>query len=35
VIIKNFFAGRLLAKPLSVREIAFKPQRADSTGSVE
>ena len=30
VIMKDFFAGRLLAKPLAVREIAFKPQRADS-----
>ena len=29
---KDFFAGRLLAKPLAAGEIAFKPQRADSTG---
>lgn len=32
VIMKEFFAGRLLAKPLATEEIAFKPQRADSTG---
>jgi len=32
VIMKEFFAGRLLAKPLAAGEIAFKPQRADSTG---
>ena len=32
VIMKDFFAGRLLAKPLAAGEIAFKPQRADSTG---
>ena len=31
-IMKDFFAGRLLAKPLAAGEIAFKPQRADSTG---
>jgi YgiT-type zinc finger domain-containing protein len=30
VIMKEFFAGRLLAKPLAAREIAFKPQLADS-----
>lgn len=30
VIMKQFFAGRLLAKPLAAGEIAFKPQRADS-----
>jgi len=30
VIMKDFFAGRLLAKPLAAGEIAFKPQRADS-----
>ena len=29
---KDFFAGRLLAKPLAAGEIAFKPQQADSTG---
>ena len=28
VIMKDFFAGRLLAKPLAAGEIAFKPQRA-------
>jgi len=32
VIMKDFFAGRLLAKPLAAGEITFKPQRADSTG---
>jgi YgiT-type zinc finger domain-containing protein len=32
VIMKDFFAGRLLAKPLAAGEIAFKPQRADSMG---
>ena len=32
VIMKDFFAGRLLAKPLAAGEIAFKPPRADSTG---
>jgi len=32
VIMKEFFAGRLLAKPLAAGEIAFKPQRADSMG---
>jgi YgiT-type zinc finger domain-containing protein len=32
VIMKEFFTGRLLAKPLAAGEIAFKPQRADSTG---
>jgi len=31
VIMKDFFAGRLLAKPLAAGEITFKPQRADST----
>jgi YgiT-type zinc finger domain-containing protein len=31
VIMKEFIAGRLLAKPLAAGEIAFKPQRADST----
>jgi len=31
-IMKDFIAGRLLAKPLEAGEIAFKPQRADSTG---
>jgi len=31
VIMKDFFAGRLPAKPLAARVIAFKPQRADST----
>jgi YgiT-type zinc finger domain-containing protein len=30
VIMKDFFAGRLLAKPLAAGEIIFKPQRADS-----
>jgi YgiT-type zinc finger domain-containing protein len=30
VIVKDFFAGRLLAKPLAAGEIVFKPQRADS-----
>ena len=30
VIMKDFFAGRLLAKPLAAGEITFKPQRADS-----
>jgi hypothetical protein len=28
---KEFFAGRLPTKPLATGEIAFKPQRADST----
>lgn len=32
VIMKEFFAGRLLAKPLAAGEIVFKPQRAESTG---
>jgi YgiT-type zinc finger domain-containing protein len=32
VIMKDFFAGRLLAKPLAAGEITFKPQRAESTG---
>jgi YgiT-type zinc finger domain-containing protein len=32
VIMKDFFAGRLLAKPLAAGEITFKPQWADSTG---
>jgi YgiT-type zinc finger domain-containing protein len=27
---KEFFAGRLLAKPLAAGEIVFKPKRADS-----
>jgi len=31
VIMKEFFTGRLLAKPLAAGEIAFKPQLADST----
>ena len=31
VIMKDFFAGRLPAKPLADGEIAFKPQRADSS----
>ena len=31
VIMKDFFAGRLLAKPLAAGEITFKPQRAAST----
>ena len=30
VIMKDFFAGRLLAKPLAAGEITFKLQRADS-----
>jgi YgiT-type zinc finger domain-containing protein len=30
VIMKEFFEGRLLAKPLAAGEIVFKPQRADS-----
>jgi YgiT-type zinc finger domain-containing protein len=29
-IMKDFFAGRLLAKPLAAGEIVFKPQHADS-----
>ncbi|MEI8002754.1 MAG: type II toxin-antitoxin system MqsA family antitoxin [Methanothrix sp.] len=32
VIMKDFFAGRLLAKPLAAGEIAYKSQRAESTG---
>ncbi len=32
VIMNDFFAGRLLAKPLAAGEIAFKPQRVGSTG---
>jgi YgiT-type zinc finger domain-containing protein len=32
VIMEDFFAGRLLAKPLAAGEIVFKPQRAESTG---
>lgn len=32
VIMKDFFEGRLLAKPLAAGEVVFKPQRADSTG---
>lgn len=31
VIMKEFFAGRLLAKPLAAGEVVFKPQSADST----
>lgn len=31
VIMEDFFAGRLLAKPLAAGEVVFKPQRADST----
>jgi YgiT-type zinc finger domain-containing protein len=33
VIMKEFFAGRLLAKPQAAGEIVFKPQRADSIGN--
>jgi len=29
---KDFFAGRLLAKPLAAGEIAFMPLRAESMG---
>ena len=29
-IMKEFFAGRLRARPLAAREVVFKPQRADS-----
>jgi hypothetical protein len=32
VIRKDFFSGRLLAKPLAAGEIEFKPQQAGSTG---
>jgi YgiT-type zinc finger domain-containing protein len=32
VIMKKFFAGRLLAKPLAAGEIVFRPRSADSTG---
>ena len=32
VIMKDFFAGRLLAKPLAAGEIVFKTQRTGSTG---
>ena len=32
VIRKDFFSGRLLAKPLAAWEIEFKPQQAGSTG---
>jgi YgiT-type zinc finger domain-containing protein len=32
VVMKDFFAGRLLAKPLAAGEIVFRPQSADSTG---
>lgn len=31
VIMKDFFAGRLLAKPLAAGEIRFMPKHADST----
>jgi YgiT-type zinc finger domain-containing protein len=31
-IMKEFFAGRLLARPLAAGEVVFKPQRAGSTG---
>lgn len=31
-IMKDFFAERLLERPLAAGEIAFKPQRAGSTG---
>ena len=27
---KEFFAGRLRARPLGAKEVVFKPQRADS-----
>jgi YgiT-type zinc finger domain-containing protein len=30
IIMKEFFAGRLLAKPLAAVEIVFRPQSADS-----
>ncbi len=30
LIMKEFFAGRLRARPLATREVLFKPQRADS-----
>jgi YgiT-type zinc finger domain-containing protein len=29
-IMKEFFAGRLLSKPLAAGEVVFKPQSADS-----
>jgi hypothetical protein len=29
-VMKDFFAGRLQAKPLAAGEIVFKPQHADS-----
>jgi YgiT-type zinc finger domain-containing protein len=32
VIMKEFFAGRLPAKPLAAGEIAFEPKRAGMTG---
>lgn len=32
VIMKEFFAGRLLAKPLAAGEIPFVPKRAGMTG---
>ncbi|MCK9565189.1 MAG: type II toxin-antitoxin system MqsA family antitoxin [Methanothrix sp.] len=35
VIMKEFFAGRLLAKPLAAGEIAFKPQRAGLQDGME
>jgi YgiT-type zinc finger domain-containing protein len=31
VIMKEFFAGRLPAKPLAAGKIKFKPQKTDST----
>lgn len=31
-IMKDFFAGRLLGKPLAAEEIAFRAQRAGSVG---
>jgi len=30
LIMKEFFAGRLRARPLAAKEVVFKPQRADS-----
>ena len=30
LIMKEFFAGRLRARPLAAREVVFKPPRADS-----
>jgi hypothetical protein len=32
LIMKDFFAGRLLAKPLAAGEVVFGQQRAGSTG---